>query len=222
MRPLRLAHRGDWRRFPENSLGAMRAALAVPGCDGLEFDVRLSRDGVPVLLHDATLDRVQRVRGEVSASTAADLADHGIPGLADVLAAVGRQPFLDVELKTLPNEAFLEVLGAARAAPDAAIQRVAISSFEPASLAWIARRRPGWTRWLNALDLEPVTIARARDLGCSAVAALWRSVDGRGIERARAAGLDVAAWTVRRRPTRERLAGLGVSAICVEGAALDG
>ena len=39
-RTLRLAHRGDWRRAPENTLAAFLAALAVPGCDGLEFDVR--------------------------------------------------------------------------------------------------------------------------------------------------------------------------------------
>jgi glycerophosphoryl diester phosphodiesterase len=53
---LRLAHRGDWRNAPENSLAAMQAALAIPGCDGLEFDVRASSDGVPILLHDPSLD----------------------------------------------------------------------------------------------------------------------------------------------------------------------
>ncbi len=41
--PLRLAHRGDHRRYPENTLAAFRAALALPGCDGLEFDVRGAR-----------------------------------------------------------------------------------------------------------------------------------------------------------------------------------
>ena len=62
---IRLAHRGDWRHAPENSLGSIAAALAVPGCDGVEFDVRLSSDGVPVLLHDETLDRVQGRPGRV-------------------------------------------------------------------------------------------------------------------------------------------------------------
>ena len=52
---LRLAHRGDWRRAPENTLAAFLAAIAVPGCDGLEFDVRASADGVPVVIHDETL-----------------------------------------------------------------------------------------------------------------------------------------------------------------------
>ena len=47
------------------------------------------------------------------------------------------------------------------------------------------------------------------------------AIDRRGVDAARAAGLDVAAWTVRRRPTFDRLARLGVVAVCVEGRALD-
>ena len=59
---LRLAHRGDWRRAPENTIAAFLAALDVPGCDGLEFDVRAAADGVPVVIHDDTLARVQGSR----------------------------------------------------------------------------------------------------------------------------------------------------------------
>ena len=76
---IRLAHRGDWRHAPENSIAALQAALAVPGCDGVEFDVRLSSDGVPVLLHDETLQRVQGRSERVDALRARDLEDLGIP-----------------------------------------------------------------------------------------------------------------------------------------------
>ena len=65
-------------------------------------------------------------------------------------------------------------------------------------------------------------MALAVELGCRAVAVDWRSIDARSVAMARAAGLDVAAWTVRRRPTFDRLARLGVVAVCVEAAALDG
>ena len=218
-RTLRLAHRGDWRRSPENSLGALLAALEIPGCDGLEFDVRLSRDGVPVLSHDETLDRVQGVNARVDELTASQLADHGIVTLQEVLAAVPRRAFLDVELKGIHGRATVEVLTAGRGP---ALERAVVSSFETASLVAVARLAAAWPRWLNAADLEPSTVALAVDLDCRGVSANWRAIDKASIARARAEGLVVAGWTVRRRPTYRRLERLGVVAICAEARALDG
>ncbi|MEV6105773.1 glycerophosphodiester phosphodiesterase [Streptomyces sp. NPDC051940] len=57
MDTIAVAHRGDPYAAPENTLPALRAALAA-GADAVEFDVRMTRDGVPVLLHDATLKRI--------------------------------------------------------------------------------------------------------------------------------------------------------------------
>ena len=91
-RTLRLAHRGDWRTAPENTLAAFAAALAVPACDGLEFDVRVSADGVPVICHDATLERTHGRPDRVDALTADALEALGVPTLADVLAPAGRRP----------------------------------------------------------------------------------------------------------------------------------
>jgi glycerophosphoryl diester phosphodiesterase len=233
VRPLRLAHRGDGRAAAENTIAAMQAALDVPGCDGLEFDVRIARDGTPVLLHDATLERVQGVASPVTELEVATLARLGVPTLAEVLAAVGREPFLDIELKAPANEELIRVVEAARGSSDAlpmgsgssarsGLHRAAISSFDPEVLSWVGARRPSWPRWLNSRELEAATIERAVDLGCESVAVLWRALDARSVAEARASGLDVIAWTVRRRPTFDRLARLGVSAICVEAAALDG
>jgi glycerophosphoryl diester phosphodiesterase len=81
---------------------------------------------------------------------------------------------------------------------------------------------PTWPRWLNADDLAPATVALATELGCRGISVEWRAIDAAAMARARAADLDVAAWTVRRRPTFARLARLGVVAVCVEAAALDG
>lgn len=219
MHAFRLAHRGDWRAAPENTLAAMRAALAVPGCDGLEFDVRGSRDGVPVLLHDATLDRVQRRPERADDLTAAELEEAGIPSLAAVLEAAGPRPFLDVELKGVPVPGVIGVLETGRGP---GLDGAVVSSFEAPTLAWAGRQRPRWPRWLNAVDLGPATLAIAADLGCQGVSVHWRAVDGLAIARAAGLGLTVAAWTVRRLPTANRLERLGVTALCVEAAALDG
>lgn len=215
---LRLAHRGDWRSAPENTLPALLAALAIPGCDGVEFDVRLSRDGVPVLLHDETLTRVQGRAERVDALDARALEDLGVPALSDVLLALPRRAVLDVELKGSHDRTVVEVLVAGRGA---GLGRAVVSSFEPDTLERVGGLAPDWPRWLNAEDLEPASIARAGELGCVAISVEWRAIDAGAVRRVRAAGLEVAAWTVRRQPTAARLERLGVVAACVEGPALD-
>jgi glycerophosphoryl diester phosphodiesterase len=197
----------------------MLAALAVPGCDGLEFDVRRSADGVPVLLHDQTLERVQGRPERVDALSAEALDAIGIPALADVLAAVGRRAFLDVELKDDHDRAVVEVLASGRGAD---LRGAVVSSFSTATLERIAGLAPRWGRWLNSHTLDALDIASAQELGCRGIAAQWEAVHAGSIAQARAAGLEVAAWTVRRRSTYDRLSRLGVAAVCVEAAALDG
>jgi len=219
---LRLAHRGDWRHAPENSLAAMVAAVRIPACDGLEFDVRHSLDGVPIVLHDQTLARVQGLAVAAADLTAAELEPLGVPTLAAVVAAAGRRAFLDIELKERPTDACLDVIAAGRGASNGGLDRAVISSFDRAALAVVAAGRPAWPRWLNSHDLEQATISGATALGCTGIAAAWRAIDARSSGRVRDAGLELVAFTVRRRTTFDRLARLGVMAVCVEAAALDG
>lgn len=216
---LRLAHRGDWRHAAENTLPALLAALKAPACDGLEFDVRLSADGVPVLLHDESLARVQRRPEPVNELRAQALEELGVPSLADVLAAIPHRAFLDVELKDRHDRAVVEVLAAGRGP---GLTNAVVSSFQPETLERVAGLVPTWPRWLIARDLEPETIATATDLECRAISVEWHAIDPGSMARARAAGLGVAAWTVRRRPTAARVDRLGVVATIAEGAVLDG
>ena len=221
--PLRLAHRGDWRRAPENTLAAFAAALAIPACDGLEFDVRLSADGTPVVIHDETLERIYGRHGRVDATDDATLATLGVPTLAAVLSAAGPRPFLDVELKGVQGAAAVDVIAAARGTTrDSNPKAVVVSSFDATTLERVGSLRPSWPRWLNADVLDAGTVALAVELRCVGVAVTWRAIDPRSIALARVAGIDVAAWTVRRRATFDRLAALGVVAVCAEAAALDG
>lgn len=70
--PLIIAHRGASVRAPENTIAAFREAIHA-GADGIEFDVRLAKDGVPVVIHDPTLKRTGRVGGKVAEMTSAEL-----------------------------------------------------------------------------------------------------------------------------------------------------
>jgi len=90
--PLLLGHRGARaeKAIPENTLASFDLALS-RGCDGFEFDVRLTADGQPVVCHDATVHGLQ-----IAESPAEKLA---LPHLRDVLARYQSTAFLDIELK---------------------------------------------------------------------------------------------------------------------------
>ncbi|MGW5732872.1 MULTISPECIES: glycerophosphodiester phosphodiesterase [Streptomyces] len=84
-----VAHRGDPYRVRENTLPSLRSAFA-RGADAVEIDVRLSRDGVPVLLHDASLKRLWELDRPLSALSADEvrgLTENGVPTLEEAVAA---------------------------------------------------------------------------------------------------------------------------------------
>ncbi|MFE1883714.1 glycerophosphodiester phosphodiesterase [Streptomyces diastatochromogenes] len=86
-----VAHRGTPYRFRENTLDSLRSALDL-GADAVEIDVRLTRDGVPVLLHDGTLKRLwehDRPLLSLSADEVRGLTAGGVPTLAEALATTG-------------------------------------------------------------------------------------------------------------------------------------
>ncbi|QUS35958.1 glycerophosphodiester phosphodiesterase family protein [Falsirhodobacter algicola] len=130
----------------ENSRAAIRAA--VEAGYGIEIDLQLSSDGVPMVFHDDTLDRLTEAAGPVRSRTAADLgaltlrdAGDGIPTLAEVLGIVGTAVPLLIELKTqYPAD------GALERATAAALQRhagpVAVMGFSPDSVALMAELAP--------------------------------------------------------------------------------
>ncbi|KUM67772.1 glycerophosphodiester phosphodiesterase [Streptomyces sp. ISL-22] len=94
-----VAHRGDPYRVRENTLDSLRSALRL-GADALEIDVRLTRDGVPVLLHDETLKRLWEQDRPLLALSAAEvrgLTAGGVPTLEEALTACdGSRVMLDL------------------------------------------------------------------------------------------------------------------------------
>ena len=102
--PLIIAHRGASTLRPENTLAAF--ALAVEqGADGVELDVRLSKDGHPVLVHDATLLRISGNPQKVSQLTLGELQQedcgHGqtVAHLSDLFELIGEATLYNIELK---------------------------------------------------------------------------------------------------------------------------
>lgn len=120
------SHRGNGFGHLENTLPALVAALEA-GVDGVEFDVHLSRDGVPVIIHDETVDRTTSDTGYVHDKTAAELEALGAPRLETFLEEAKRFPkaIINIEIKALDMER--EVVALLAGWPR---ERIIISSFE--------------------------------------------------------------------------------------------
>jgi glycerophosphoryl diester phosphodiesterase len=216
-RALRLAHRGDHRSAAENSIAALRAAIALRGVDGVEFDLRASADGEAVLLHDATLERVQGRPEPAAALSAAELGQLGVPTLAMALAVLPGDAFLDIELK---EDVVVATVEAVRRSRGGDPTRMVLSSFDPAILERVRATEPGWPVWLNTSRLDRTAVRTGLGVRCRGMSAEWRSVDTASVAIATEAGLEVAAWTVTDPNETARLDALGIFAICIEGPAL--
>jgi glycerophosphoryl diester phosphodiesterase len=211
--PLILAHRGDWSAARENSLAAFGAAAARPDLDGVEFDIRLARDGTPMVSHDVDLQRVHGVDAQVGELSAAELTALGVSTLASVLDVLPEPSFLDVELKEPAVAEVIPLLARLRGQPP---RRAVVSSFRPGVLASMRRLAPAWPTWLIHRELDERVVATARSLGCVGIAAQWPSLDATSIGLVRAAGLQLATWTVEDPDMFERVRGLDVDVICVD------
>src|SRR5581483_5104274 len=137
-RPLIFAHRGGAALAPENTMAAFANGVAL-GADGIELDVRMSRDGRVVVHHDQTLDRTTRLRGPVAEWTAAELMAASVPELRQVVREFSDVRLI-VELK-LNDPAFGEaVVGVLR--EENAIDRACVGSFGLSVLRAVRRVEP--------------------------------------------------------------------------------
>src|SRR4029450_10137073 len=114
--PIVVAHRGASSTRPENTLPSFEEAIRL-GAGIVEFDVRLSRDGVPVVIHDPAVDRTTDGTGLVHELGAGELASLNAgterdpppgPTLADVLRCVSGRASIAVEIKNIPGEPAFE------------------------------------------------------------------------------------------------------------------
>jgi len=120
VRPITFAHRGARTEAPENTLPAFRRALEL-GARGLETDAWMSGDGEVVLVHDRVARRGLR-RRNVTKSSAGELAELGVPRLADLYAALGSAFELSIDVKD--RAAVDPIVDLARAAGDDAPGRL--------------------------------------------------------------------------------------------------
>lgn len=203
-------HRGVRRTLPENTLASLLAAREL-GADGVEFDVRLTRDGVAVLYHDETLDRLHGLPRRVADLTWAELRSLTAAGpapvaaLAEVLEALSPDLYLDVEIKDPRAAPHVARLLVARGRAG----RVAVSCFEAAVLGVPDLATSGIPRWLNANEASDRALGLAVTASAAALIVPVEHVSAGAIVRAAAAGLTMGCWGFMDASTLDRLRSLG-------------
>lgn len=101
---LKIGHRGAKGHVQENTLASFQKALEL-GADMIELDVFKSKDNIPMVIHDPTLDRTTKTRGLVADFKAAALQQLGIPTLAEVFDLVQNRCEINIELKNFDTVA---------------------------------------------------------------------------------------------------------------------
>lgn len=206
-----VAHRGDPYRVRENTLPSIRSAIE-RGADAVEVDVRVTRDGVPVLLHDSTLERLWGHDRRLDGLTHQELTEMtagGVPTLREALLAAGTHRLM-VDLPGSTDDSVRRTVGVVRecgagertfycAGPEAMLRVRAADPSAEIALTWttLAPPRAGLLdvvkpRWLNyrfGLVSRELTDRIHRD------------------------GLLVSAWTADTRRTMRRLIAQGVDSI---------
>jgi len=236
MRPMVYAHRGGAALAPENTLAAFDAGLAA-GADGIELDVRLSRDGVAVVMHDPTLDRTTDATGPVDGRTAAELAaldagcrferdgafpfmgrSIGVPSLGNVLDR-HRGTALIVELKSADPRLAKTVVEEIHAA--GAISRVIVGSFQRGALEAVRSLDPAIRTGADTEDVRSgLDGVGARPIfqvfQVPEVSAGTRVVTPEFIAKAHRAGVTVVVWTVNQMDDMRRLLDWGVDGLITD------
>ena len=230
--PRWIAHRGAGKLAPENTLAAFKLGAA-HGYRMFECDVKLSADGVPFLLHDATLERTSNGHGVAGerpwqALTALDAgswhsssyAGEPLPSL-EVIAryCLDNHFFLNIEIKPTPG---LETeTGTAVADATARLWKNTptpplLSSFQPASLRAAKQAQPQLPRGLLLDKLSPDWVDAALELDCVAVVCNYQLWDEVTVRAAMQAGLRTLAYTANDEVAAHRLLELGVDGIITD------
>ena len=230
--PLWVAHRGAGKLAPENTLAAFRLGAA-HGYRAFECDVKLSADGVPFLLHDATLERTTTGQGTAGDQpwAALSLLDAGswhghahagepLPSLEAVARYMQHNGFaLNVEIKPTPGTERATGLAVGRACSAlwaGSSAPLLFSSFRPDALLAAKEAAPHLPRALLMDTLWDGWPAVVHALACVAVVTNHQLMDAALMQQLRAAGLSALCYTVNDAAEVQRLLALGIDGIITD------
>jgi len=217
-RPLVISHAACGGHAPENTLAGIRKALGF-GVDAIEIDVHASADGVPVLMHDLTVDRSTNGSGEVAKLSlqelrALDAGGEPVPTLAEVLELTAGKAVLVIEIKQPGiEEEIATVLRERKALADSMVW-----SFFPQALDGMRAAEPRIPAGLLVAAESLPRWGRMRELavrtGLQAVSVFFAGINEEIACDCQRSGLALYAWTVDGKREMSRLIELGIDGIC--------
>ena len=230
-----VAHRGGGTLAPENTLASIRLGQSL-GYRCHEIDVKLSKDKVAFLLHDATLDRTTTGRGPSCERTWVELAgfdagrwhsepfrDERVPSFEDAARLLqSRGTMINVEIKPSPGfevETGREVARATAELWKGAEIAPLLSSFSFEALMAAREAAPELPRGFLTKDIVPGDWARLDQLDATAVHTDHRTLRPESLQRARSKGLRVLVYTVNDASRAESLFDSGVDSIVTDNLA---
>lgn len=227
MSPMIIAHRGASGYAPENTMASFQMAQKL-GSQGIELDVQLTKDGVPVVIHDELLDRTTNLCGQVSTYTWEELrqADAGswmgeawreekVPALEEVLDAFSGM-FLNIELKnSVVSHPGLEEKVISLITRYCDLANVILSSFNPQSVQRIKQLAPEIsTGFLYETEPEHTSaIGFAVELLADAVHPDYQLLTEEKVYTFHEHGLLVNTWTVNDPEEMKKMVRMGVNGI---------
>ena len=217
------AHRGFSARYPENTMLAFQKAIET-GCDGIELDIHVSRDGKIVVIHDETVNRTTNGTGFVKDMDYAELRalDAGkgehIPSIEEYFDLVEKYPLLtNIELKNSVfwyegmEEKIIEMIRKRGMG-----ERIIFSSFNHFSILKCKKLAPeircGFLVWSWIIDVGAYT----KKHGIEGIHPEYRSLTGEAVREIQSGGVAINTYTVDDRESMERLIALGVDSIITD------
>jgi len=223
--PKVVAHRGGGALAPENTLGAIRRGASL-GFKGVEFDVMLTADQVPVLIHDETTDRTTGVKSRVSLTPYAKIekldAGEGekIPRFEEAVALCRKLGiWANVEIKPAGGHERATgkaVAGLARELWRGAPLPPVLSSFSIVALEEAQKEAPELPRGYLVDALPADWQATAARLQCAAIHCNHKKLSEQDAKAVRVAGYSLLCWTVNDADTARKLLGWGVDCLVTD------
>jgi glycerophosphoryl diester phosphodiesterase len=219
----RLGHRGACGYAPENTLASIRKALDM-GVHGFEFDIQLSKDGVPVVIHDATLERTTTGTGLVSDYDFSQLQKleagndlfpgERIPSLQQVLDLVDKRCRLFIELKSdIATEAVVRILRHYTKHMGWHHEQLYVCSFDHLQLTTVRTLEPA-LRTCALITGIPVSLAAiASEAHAWAINPCIHHINQGLVDDAHRRGLRVITWTANHKTDIAKAKALGVDGI---------